>query len=127
MSRSPRRRTVMGGALLLALAAAGPVRAQSAPTARSSVTPRQPAPERFADFFARFRRDSTFQRACTSLGRGVGWGTVAGAAGTLTGLTVLAMCDEYCGDDRTSGMALHIGIGTVVGGAVGALVHHLRD
>jgi hypothetical protein len=71
---------------------------------------------------------SARQQTHRSRGRAVAWGAVAGAAaGTLTGLGVLAMCDSYCDGVRGRGLALHIGVGAVVGGAVGALVHHLRD
>jgi hypothetical protein len=47
-------------------------------------------------------------------------------AGTVSGLAVLAACDGYCAANRGPGVALHIGVGTVLGGAVGALVYEIR-
>jgi hypothetical protein len=59
--------------------------------------------------------------------RAIAWGAGAGAlAGTLSGLAVLAASDGYGDGTRVQGMAWHIGVGTVAGGAVGALVHRLR-
>jgi hypothetical protein len=59
--------------------------------------------------------------------RAIGWGAAAGAlAGTLSGVAVLAACDTYCARGRGEGMALHIGVGTVVGAGIGALVHQIR-
>ncbi len=59
--------------------------------------------------------------------RAIGWGAAAGAlAGTVSGLAVLAACDGYCAANRGPGVALHIGVGTVLGGAVGALVYEIR-
>jgi hypothetical protein len=59
--------------------------------------------------------------------RAVAWGAAAGAlAGTLSGLAVLAACDDYCAGVRVQGMARHIAVGTVAGGAIGALVHQIR-
>jgi hypothetical protein len=55
------------------------------------------------------------------------WGAAVGAfAGTVSGLAVLAACDGYCAGTRRRGMAWHVGVGTVAGGAVGALVHRIR-
>jgi len=63
------RLTALGSAFLLALTAPGPAHAQPARAPRSPATPSpatpRPAPEPFADFFQRFRQDSTFQLART--------------------------------------------------------------
>ena len=71
---------------------------------------------------------TSVHRTRGSLGRRAGWGAAAGAAaGALTGLAVLAMCDSYCVGARGRGLALHVGVGAAVGGAVGALIHLGRE
>lgn len=62
-----------------------------------------------------------------SLQRHVAWGAGMGAAaGLVSGLLVRATCDEPCDGTVAEGMALHIGIGTLVGAGTGALVAWIR-
>lgn len=48
------------------------------------------------------------------------------AAGTLSGLAVLAACDGYCDRARGQGLVVHIGVGALIGGVAGAVLHRVR-
>ena len=61
------------------------------------------------------------------LWRSIGRGAVIGAAaGTLSSLALIVACGTWCDDNRGLVIGLHVGVGTAVGGTVGALVYNFR-
>lgn len=74
------------------------------------------------------RRAVATAPAESSIRRHVSWGVLFGAgAGLVSSLLVLSACGSYCDGVVAEGIALHVGIGALAGGAAGALVYWIRQ
>lgn len=64
----------------------------------------------------------------SSIRRYIGWGALAGAGlGVVSSLLVYSACGHPCEGTLAAGVAIHVGLGALAGGAAGALVYWIRQ